>query len=55
MIGSETVQVKGAFLVNTVNGTGYVLAYGINNKTVTLDGSFISPVNGMIWAMRYDE
>jgi len=53
--GSETVQVKGAFLVNTVNGTGYVLAYGINNKTVTLDGTFISPVNGMIWAMRYDE
>lgn len=51
--GIDTVGVKGAFLVNISNGSGYVLAYAINNKPVNMDGTFISPVDGMIWSIRY--
>lgn len=53
--GVNTVQVKGAFLVSVTNGSGYVIAYSINNKTVEIDNTFLSPVTGMIWSMRYDE
>ena len=54
-LGYEAQQVKGAFLINYSSGSGYVIAYSINNKPIMLDGEFISPVNGMIWSMRYDE
>ena len=54
-LGYEPQQVKGAFLINYSSGSGYVIAYSINNKSIMLDGEFISPVNGMIWSMRYDE
>ena len=53
--GVNTVQVKGACLVSVTNGSGYVIAYSINNKTVEIDNTFLSPVTGMIWSMRYDE
>lgn len=53
--GTKNVNVKGAFLVNIANGSGYVLAYSINNKQVVFNGTFVSPVTGMIWSMRYDE
>lgn len=53
--GATPKNVRGAFLVSVGNGSGYVLAYSINNKQIRLDNTFISPVNGMIWSMRYDE
>ena len=53
--GATSSLIKGAFLVNISNGSGYVLAYAINNKTIEMDDTFISPLQGMIWSMRYDE
>ena len=51
--GVDTVSVKGAFLINVANGSGYVLAYAINNKGTDLDGTFTSPVDGVIWNLEY--
>lgn len=51
--GINEVSVKGAFLVNVANGSGYVLAYAINNKGVDMVGTFTSPIDGMIWNLEY--
>lgn len=52
-LGEETQSIRGIFLVSLANGTGYVIAYCIFDKTLELDGVAIFPVNGMIWGMHY--
>ena len=51
--GENTEHIRGIFLVSLANGTGYVIAYSIFDKTLELDGTSIFPVNGMIWGIRY--
>ena len=53
--GIETVQVKGAFLVDIATGSGYVLAYSILSKSVSLDETLIFTIDGMLWSIRYGE
>lgn len=46
--------VKGAFLVSYGNGSGYVMAYAINNAPLEVqDEELILMVNGMIWGTQY--
>lgn len=51
--GIDEVNVKGAFLVSIANGSGYVLAYAINNVKTMMTGIFNSPVDGIIWNLEY--
>lgn len=51
--GSTIQQVKAIFLVSIVNGSGYVLAYSINNKPITTGTSLIMPVDDIVWAITY--
>jgi hypothetical protein len=46
--------VKGIFLVSYANGSGYVLAYSINNVALAiLDDTLILNTAGMIWGTHY--
>lgn len=46
--------VKGIFLVSYANGSGYVLAYSINNAPLEiLDSQLILNVSGLIWGTHY--
>lgn len=46
--------VKGIFLVSYGNGSGYVLAYSINNAPLEVqDDQLILNVQGMIWGSHY--
>ena len=51
--GDDSVDLKAIFLVNIADGTGYVLAYSISDKTITLDGDVIFPCDGIVWSVRY--
>lgn len=53
-LGDRNDELKAVFLVNTVEGSGYVLAYAINSYSFPVDGELILPVDGMIWSMTYD-
>lgn len=52
-LGDRNEELKAVFLVNTVEGSGYVLAYAINSYTFPIDGEVILPVDGMIWSIKY--
>lgn len=52
-LGDRNEELKAVFLVNTVEGSGYVLAYAINSYSFPIDGEIILPCDGMIWSMRY--
>ena len=52
-LGEETAQVRGIFLIAIADGTGYVMAYCILDKTLEFDGTLILPVDGLVWSMRY--
>lgn len=52
-LGENYEQIKGIFLVNIANGTGYVIAYCILDKILEKNGVLILPCNGMIWSIRY--
>ena len=52
-IGENRVPIKAMFLVAVNNGTGYVIAYCIFDKTLYVDGTLILPVDGMVWGIRY--
>jgi len=52
-VGVEEQHIKAAFLVNMVNGTGYVIAYTMNNAAIPIDGTVILPCYGVIWSMIY--
>lgn len=46
-------ELKAVFLVNTVEGSGYVLAYAINSYSFPVDGEIILPCDGMLWNITY--
>ena len=48
-LGDRNEELKAVFLVNTVEGSGYVLAYAINSYSFPIDGEIILPCDGMIW------
>lgn len=53
-LGNRNEELKAVFLVNTVEGSGYVLAYAINSYSFPIDGEVILPCDGMVWSMVYD-
>lgn len=52
-LGDRNDELKAVFLVNTVEGSGYVLAYAINSYSFPIDGEIILPCDGMLWSIRY--
>ena len=52
-LGDYNDNLKAVFLVNTVEGSGYVLAYAINSYSFPIDGQVILPCDGVIWTIRY--
>ena len=52
-LGDRNEELKAVFLVNTVEGSGYVLAYAINSYSFPIDGEVILPCDGMIWSIKY--
>lgn len=54
-LGDTVVQVQACFLCNVADGTGYVIAYAINNKAIEMTGDLIMPVDGVIWTFRYGD
>lgn len=47
-------HIKGIFLVSYGNGSGYVLAYSINNVPLEIqDDSLILNMTGMVWGSHY--
>lgn len=51
----EEVSIKGAFLVSYANGSGYVLAYNIDNEVITIpsDKQLIIPISDNIVSFVY--
>lgn len=46
--------VKGLFLVSYANGSGYVIAYSINNAPLEVyDNNLILMINSVIWSVHY--
>ena len=55
-LADEETYVKALFLVSYANGSGYVMAYSINNVAIIVpDDQLILNVDGMIWATRHGE
>ena len=52
-LSDRNEELKAVFLVNTVEGSGYVLAYAINSYSFPVDGEIILPCDGMIWSIKY--
>lgn len=52
-LGDTNDELKAVFLVNTVEGSGYVLAYAINSYSFPIDGEVILPCDGVLWTIRY--
>ena len=52
-LGNNKDNLKAVFLVNTVEGTGYVLAYAINSYSFPIEGEVVLPCDGMIWTIKY--
>ena len=52
-LGDNNSELKAVFLVNMVEGSGYVLAYAINSYSFPVDGEIILPCDGMIWTIKY--
>ena len=52
-LGNLQSNLKAVFLVNLVEGTGYVLAYAINSYSFPIDGEVILPCDGMLWTIKY--
>ena len=52
-LGDNNDNLKAVFLVNTVEGSGYVLAYAINSYSFPIDGEIILPCDGTLWTIRY--
>ena len=51
--GADAYDLKAIFLCNVADGTGYVIAYSINNKAITVDNDLILPCDGIVWSFRY--
>lgn len=52
-LGDTNSELQAVFLVNMVEGSGYVLAYAINSYSFPIDGEVILPCDGMVWTIRY--
>lgn len=53
-LGDDKPTVKGIFLVSYANGSGYVLAYSINNVALQIpDDELILNTVGLIWGTKY--
>ena len=52
-LGDTDSELKAVFLVNLVEGSGYVLAYAINSYSFPIDGEVILPCDGMVWSIKY--
>lgn len=52
-IGDNVEDLKAVFLVNMVEGSGYVLAYAINSYTFSVTGEIILPCDGMLFSIKY--
>lgn len=52
-LGDKNENLKAVFLINVVEGSGYVLAYAINSFSFPIDGEVILPCDGMLWSLRY--
>lgn len=57
-LGDRTRYIKAVFLVSggltyDTEGTGYVLAYAINNEGVECKNTVIMPCDGLLWTIRY--
>ena len=52
-LGDVKTELKAAFIVNLVEGTGYVIAYAINSYSFPVDGEIILPCDGMVWSIKY--
>lgn len=52
-LGDNNDELKGAFIVNTVEGSGYVLAYAINSYSFPIDGEVLLPCDGVLWTIKY--
>ena len=52
-LGDNQTNLKASFLVNLVEGSGYVLAYAINSYSFLVKGQIILPVDGMLWSIKY--
>lgn len=53
-LGDVNSEIQAVFLVNMVEGSGYVLAYAINSYSFPVDGEITLPCDGMVWTIRYD-
>ena len=53
-LGDNDSELKAVFLINMVEGSGYVLAYAINSYSFPIDGEVILPCDGMLWSIRYE-
>lgn len=52
-LGNNDDELKAVFLVNTVEGSGYVLAYAINSYSFPIDGEILLPCDGVVWSIKY--
>ena len=53
-LGDDKPVVKGIFLVSYANGSGYVLAYSINNVALQIpDDELLLNTVGLIWGTKY--
>lgn len=49
----DEYDVKAIFLINISNGSGYVIAYAINNKAINVQSDLILPCDGVVWGFKY--
>jgi len=52
-LGEDKCTISAIFLTAIADGTGYVMAYCILDKTIELEGTLILPVDGVVWSIRY--
>lgn len=52
-LGNNKEELKAVFLVNMVEGSGYVLAYAINSYSFPVEDELILPCDGMVWSIKY--
>lgn len=52
-LGDEQEELKAVFLVNMVEGSGYVIAYAINSYKFPISGEVLLPCDGMVWTIKY--
>ena len=52
-LGDTTDDLKAVFLVNMVDGSGYVLAYAINSYSFPVEGELILPCDGTLVSIKY--